>query len=295
VIAKEFLADPAGAQVAVPKHSDMFTNLLSALSTDETVLADVGVTVLDVPHHLGLELFHLNRDVLAVGRQNLRMHAQEDDAYFELLNSDMLPVRTQSRLRSAAANVFIANRAWLEELDLRPGELHRELMRSFHECGSDDETYERLVRELVTHASFPPESLPESRERLVRHVLFESYGSRARAAGMLLRLVSAVGDDTAGTMCLEVLRASGVDTSLVQVQAGSLTSMAVVLSPAGGKRMLTFAGADRGLAFDAVTDDDVSGSDHFHVVGEPTPSLPRVVDLAHRPGAASPSSGAAGT
>ncbi|MEU0368693.1 DUF4145 domain-containing protein [Streptomyces sp. NPDC006283] len=175
VTAEEFLADPAGAQVAVPKHSDMFDNLLAALSTDEAGLADMGVSVLDVPHHLGLELFHLNRDVLAVGGQNLRMHAREDDAYFELLNSDMLPAPTQSRLRSAAANVFVANRAWLEELDLHPGELHRELMRSFHECGSDDGTYERLVRDLVAHASFPLETLPDSRERLVRHVLFESY------------------------------------------------------------------------------------------------------------------------
>lgn len=102
--------------------------------------------------------------------------------------------------------------------------------------------------------------------------------------GCSARLVSAVGDDSAGTMCLEVLRAKGVDTSLVQVQTGSLTSMAVVLSSGGGKRMLTFAGADRGLAFDAVTDDDVRGSDHVHVVGEPTPSLARVVDLAHRAG-----------
>ncbi|MZE79708.1 DUF4145 domain-containing protein [Streptomyces xinghaiensis] len=173
--AEDFLADPAGAQIAVPKHSDMFDNLLSALSTDEAGLADRGISVLDVPHHLGLELFHLNRDVLAVGGQNLRMHAREDDAYFELLNSDMLPAATQARLRSAAANVLIANRAWLEELELHPGELHRELMRSFHECGSDDEKYERLVRDLVAHASFPPETLPGTRERLVRHVLFESY------------------------------------------------------------------------------------------------------------------------
>ncbi|MEV0928833.1 DUF4145 domain-containing protein [Streptomyces spongiicola] len=175
VSAGEFLADPAGAQIAVPKRSDMFGNLLSALSTDEAGLAGRGVSVLDVPHHLGLELFHLNRDVLAVGGQNLRMHAHENDGYFELLNSDMLPAPTRARLRSAAANVLIANRTWLEELDLRPAELHRELMRSFHECGTDDDTYERLVRDLVTHASFPPESPPESRERLVRHVLFESY------------------------------------------------------------------------------------------------------------------------
>jgi ribokinase len=102
--------------------------------------------------------------------------------------------------------------------------------------------------------------------------------------GCSVRLVSAVGDDTAGSMCLEVLRASGVDTSLVQVQAGARTSMAVVLSSAGGKRMLTFAGADRGLAFDAVTEDDVRGADHAHVVGEPTTALVRVVELAHRVG-----------
>ncbi|SPF03256.1 DUF4145 domain-containing protein [Streptomyces sp. MA5143a] len=175
VTAEEFLEHPAGAQIAVPKHSDMFDNLLSALSTDEAGLADMGVSILDVPHHLGLELFHLNRDVLAVGGQNLRMHAHDDDAYFELLNSEMLPASTQVRLRSAAANVLVANRTWLEELNLRPVELHRQLMRSFHDIGSDDESYERLVRDLVTHASFPPESPLDNRERLVRHVLFESY------------------------------------------------------------------------------------------------------------------------
>ncbi|WP_073948854.1 hypothetical protein [Streptomyces kebangsaanensis] len=173
--AEEFLANPAGAQIAVPRHSDMFDNLLSALSTDEGGLRDCGVTVLDVPHHLGLELFHLNRDVLAVGGQNLRMHAHDDDSYFELLNSEMLPASTQARLRSAAANTLIANRAWLEELDLHPAELHRELMRSFHAVGSNEDRFERMVRDLVTHASFPPETLSDSRERLVRHVLFESY------------------------------------------------------------------------------------------------------------------------
>ncbi|WP_324786181.1 carbohydrate kinase family protein [Streptomyces sp. H51] len=102
--------------------------------------------------------------------------------------------------------------------------------------------------------------------------------------GCAVRLVSAVGDDTAGAMCLEVLDASGVDTSLVQVQAGARTSMAVVLSSGAGKRMLTFAGADRGLAFDAVTEEDVRTADHVHVIGDPTPPLGRVVALAHLAG-----------
>ncbi|MFE4925333.1 DUF4145 domain-containing protein [Streptomyces sp. NPDC056661] len=173
--AEEFVADPAGAQIAVPKHSDMFANILAAFSTDEAGLADRGVSILDVPHHLGLELFHLNRDVLAVGGQNLRMHARDDDDYFELLNSDMLPNSAQAGLRAAAANVLMANRSWLDELRVQPGELHRELMRGFHDIGSDDDRFEELVHDLVAHATFPQQSSPRSRERLVRHVLFESY------------------------------------------------------------------------------------------------------------------------
>ena len=171
----EFLADPSGATIAVPKHSDMFDNVLWAFSTDESGLSEKGVRILDVPHHLGLEQFHLNNDVLAVGGQNLRMHARDDDAYFELLNMDSLPQSAGIRLRASAANVLIANRDWLAELDVRPNYLHGELMRSFHDVGSDDFRLENLVRELVMHASFPAESSPASRERLVRHVLFESY------------------------------------------------------------------------------------------------------------------------
>ncbi|MER5357780.1 DUF4145 domain-containing protein [Streptomyces sp. NPDC002785] len=173
--AEEFLANPAGAEIAVPKYSDMFANVLSVFSTDEAGLRDLGVRVLDVPHHLGLELFHLNRDVLAVGGQNLRMHARDEDDYFELLNSDVLPIATQARLRSAAANVLIANQAWLSALGTRPNDLYRELMRRFHELGADQGRFEGVVDDLIAHASFPLQNSQASRERLVRHVLFESY------------------------------------------------------------------------------------------------------------------------
>ncbi|GAU65122.1 hypothetical protein SSP35_01_04590 [Streptomyces sp. NBRC 110611] len=175
VTAAEFLANPSGAQIAVPKLSDMFDNILAAFSTDEAGLREMGVSILDVPHHLGLELFHLNRDVLAVGGQNLRMHARDSDDYFELLNSDMLPARAQEKLRSAAANILVANRSWLTETGADPTELHRELMRTFHDLGSERSRFEELVRDLVTHASFPHETDLAGRERLVRHVLFESY------------------------------------------------------------------------------------------------------------------------
>ncbi|MFE7460493.1 DUF4145 domain-containing protein [Streptomyces sp. NPDC057554] len=173
--AEEFLADPAGAEIAVPKYSDMFANVLTAFGTDEAGLRDRGVRILDVPHHLGLELFHLNRNVLAVGGQNLRMHARDEDDYFELLNSDMLPASTQVRLRSAAANVLIANQSWLSSMRLGPNDLFRELMRRFHDMGADADRFEAIVDDLIAHASFPLQSTRSSRERLVRHVLFESY------------------------------------------------------------------------------------------------------------------------
>lgn len=102
--------------------------------------------------------------------------------------------------------------------------------------------------------------------------------------GCSVRLVSAVGGDTAGAVCLQVLRAHGIDTSLVRVEAAARTSMAIVIVSTDSKRMLTFAGADRDLAFGAVTEEDVRGSDHVHVVGDPTPALTRVVSLAHQAG-----------
>ncbi|MER5357781.1 carbohydrate kinase family protein [Streptomyces sp. NPDC002785] len=102
--------------------------------------------------------------------------------------------------------------------------------------------------------------------------------------GCDVRLVSAVGDDALGRLCLDDLCAGGVDTALIRVDTAMRTSMAIVISSGVGKRMMTFAGADRDLAFDAVTEADVRQVDHVHVVGEPTAALGRVVGLARRVG-----------
>ncbi|MFF2328718.1 MULTISPECIES: carbohydrate kinase family protein [unclassified Streptomyces] len=102
--------------------------------------------------------------------------------------------------------------------------------------------------------------------------------------GCEVRLVSAVGDDALGRLCLDDLRAGGVDTGLIRVDTAMRTSMAIVISSGTGKRMMTFPGADRDLAFGAVTESDVRAVNHVHVVGEPTPALSRVVGLARRNG-----------
>ncbi|MEC4019494.1 carbohydrate kinase family protein [Streptomyces sp. H27-D2] len=135
------------------------------------------------------------------------------------------------------------------------------------------------------------ERLPEEHEKL-RGGEYAALpgGSAANTAlglarqGCEVRLVSAVGDDALGRLCLDDLRAGGVDTSLARVDASARTSMAIVLSSGDCKRMMTFAGADREQAVGAVAERDVRDVDHVHVVGEPTPALTRLVDLAHRAG-----------
>ncbi|MEU6388209.1 carbohydrate kinase family protein [Streptomyces sp. NPDC046939] len=102
--------------------------------------------------------------------------------------------------------------------------------------------------------------------------------------GCMVRLVSAVGGDLPGRLCLDELRAGGVDTSLVRTDTANRTGMAVVFSDSDGKRMMTFAGADRAQAFDAVTADDLRDTDHVHLVGEVSPSLVRLLGLAEDAG-----------
>ncbi|WP_435197730.1 carbohydrate kinase family protein [Streptomyces sioyaensis] len=133
--------------------------------------------------------------------------------------------------------------------------------------------------------------LPEEHEKLRGGEYAASPGgSAANTAlglarqGCVVRLASAVGDDALGSVCLDELRAGGVDTSLTRVDPATRTGMAIVLSSGAGKRMMTFAGADRDTAIGAVTEDDLRAVDHVHVVGEPTPPLVRLVQLAGRSG-----------
>jgi hypothetical protein len=173
--AQQFLQNPEGALVAVPKDSDMFANLLVALDVDASDLPSIGVQILDVPHHLGLELFHLNHDVLVVGGQNLRVQASLSPTYFELLNADMLSLSQQKLLWKSAANALIVNNRWLSNIGGSAADLHGELLRNFYWTWTDASRYEDGVGALARYASFPQSSTQEDRQRLVKRVLYETY------------------------------------------------------------------------------------------------------------------------
>ncbi|MGW7246264.1 carbohydrate kinase family protein [Streptomyces decoyicus] len=135
------------------------------------------------------------------------------------------------------------------------------------------------------------ERFPEEHEKLRGGTCWASPGgSAANTAlglahhGCAVTLVSAVGDDALGRVCLDDLRAGGVDTSLTRIAPATRTGMAIVFSSGAGKRMMTFAGADRDAAIDAVTADEILALDHVHVVGDITPPLTRLVALTLRLG-----------
>ncbi|MEU6980500.1 carbohydrate kinase family protein [Streptomyces sp. NPDC046371] len=141
--------------------------------------------------------------------------------------------------------------------------------------------------DIIVHAG----RLPEEHEKLRGgEYSAQPGGSAANTAlglarqGCEVRLVSAVGDDLLGRVCLEDLRAGGVGTGLIHVEPAARTGMAIVLAAGDGKRMMTFPGADRDAAIASVTADDVRGVDHVHLVGEPRPALARLASLAREAG-----------
>ncbi|MGO4632494.1 carbohydrate kinase family protein [Streptomyces sp. 2RAF24] len=141
--------------------------------------------------------------------------------------------------------------------------------------------------DIIVHAG----RLPEEHEKLRGgEYSAQPGGSAANTAlglarqGCEVRLVSAVGDDLLGRVCLDDLRAGGVGTGLIRVDPAARTGMAIVLAAGDGKRMMTFPGADRDAAIASVTADDVREVDHVHLVGEPRPALDRLVSLARKAG-----------
>jgi len=175
VPAQRFLANPSGARIAVPRDSDMFGNLLTVLGTDEAGLDRLGVQILDVPHHLGLEIFQLNPEVLVVGGQNLRLQARLAGGFVELINTDMLDFELQGRLWNAAANTMIANRRWLDSFGMDPQDLYDDLIRNFLWYWSDERRFDDRLQELIMGVATPPGIPPDSGRLLVKHILFETY------------------------------------------------------------------------------------------------------------------------
>jgi sugar/nucleoside kinase (ribokinase family) len=84
--------------------------------------------------------------------------------------------------------------------------------------------------------------------------------------GVPVAFLSVVGDDPWGAYCISVLRAAGIDTSRVTVDAAIKTGVTVSLTSSGRDRALvSYLGSIAALSGAAITDDAFRGFDHLHI------------------------------
>ncbi len=97
-------------------------------------------------------------------------------------------------------------------------------------------------------------------------IFIDQVGRLGQPCGM----ISSVGADDFGTINLERLKASGVDTSAIAVHAGAATGSAFVRYAADGSRAFVFNIANSAcglMAMDAAAEALLARSDHIHVMG----------------------------
>jgi sugar/nucleoside kinase (ribokinase family) len=135
----------------------------------------------------------------------------------------------------------------------------------------------------------PVQRMPHEHEKLRCHRYVIAVGGSASntargivSGGIPTHLVSAVGDDPFGEICLTKLARAGVNVDRVLKIADAATGLAVVFSSGNSKRMITFSGPDRDSAYNEISTDELAGLAHVHVTGEVSAGLINLVKRAHR-------------
>jgi len=174
VTSEEFLNDPRGARLCVGLETDRYTNLLQALGASEQQLGEKGVSLVNVTEP-SLDVFRNDRDILLVGGQNTRFEALIAGQYLELVRYESLPYERREWFRRSAANALVTNEAANEDFE-REGlqDLYPSLKRSFFANWQDPRLVSELLARVVRDCEFA-RSDPKDRERIARHILYETY------------------------------------------------------------------------------------------------------------------------
>ncbi len=169
VSGEDFLRSPAGATFLVPKHSDMYHNLLSVLELEEDALRKWDIHVIHAPTTT-IELAGHDRDSLLVGGQNLRFEALASRNYTELVSFDTLRDVHRGRLRAASENALLSRVDVVEGLSAAGiTDLWSATRNQFNDRWGSVEHFDALLEDLCLHTGFT------ERPALARHILYETY------------------------------------------------------------------------------------------------------------------------
>ncbi len=130
--------------------------------------------------------------------------------------------------------------------------------------------------------------MPHEHEKLRCHRYVAAVGGSASntargiaSSGIPTHLVSAVGNDLFGEICLAKLAGAGVNVNRVLKITDAVTGLAVVFSGGNSKRMITFPGPDRDSTYNQISTCDLAAFAHVHVTGEISVGLRGLVERAY--------------
>ncbi|MDQ6948966.1 MAG: hypothetical protein M3256_22570, partial [Actinomycetota bacterium] len=174
VSAEEFLQAPRDARICVGLGTDRFQNLLQAFGRTEPELRRQGVTLINISEP-SLDVFLNDRDILLVGGQNTRFEAVISGEYLELVRYESLPNDRREWFRRSAANALVISEDLNAKL-LRAGvrDLYPSLKREFFGNWQDPRSFSELLDCVIRDCEFAC-SHPGDRERIARHILYETY------------------------------------------------------------------------------------------------------------------------
>lgn len=161
--------------IGVPKHSDMYKNLLFILDISEEEIVSRGVKIIDYHSDQGLELFKILPDLLIVAGQDIRFLAECIGDYFELISYDYFPQEKKNYFfKNSINSLIISNSAMSKLKNINIEQLGIDLMlnfyRNFMKKDSTDKIYGALVNKL-SHICHDEETL----KYIINKILFETY------------------------------------------------------------------------------------------------------------------------
>lgn len=174
VSAEEFLSAPQTARICVGLETDRFANMLQAFGMTEEELRQNGVAIVNVAEP-SLDVFLNDRDVLLVGGQNSRFEAVISGEYLELVRYESLSEDRREWFRRSSANALVISEGLHDELVGKGLKgLYSSLRREFFANWQDPRSFPNLLDQIIRRCEFA-RSDPHDRERIARHILYETY------------------------------------------------------------------------------------------------------------------------
>lgn len=163
----------ADTRVYVGVNTDRWTNFLTATGLSHAELTTIGVKVINTPEP-GLEVLDADPDALLVSGQNARFEAVLRGGVREVIKYHELSDPKRAALRRSSSNVLIVRAETARDLTWDLPALAKKFRSSAGQVWADEQLLEDLVERLTRVCEFQVSGRRE-RERIARHVLYETY------------------------------------------------------------------------------------------------------------------------